>query len=88
MVYTHFRLEQKGNVLTGQYLDESGKEYPLAGSVDGKTVRVVVSLPNGKALVFNGTQDAGSDMVGTLEGLRTWLDSPWHTVRNTTGTIT
>jgi hypothetical protein len=69
VVYTHFKLDQKGNVLTGQYLDESGKKYPLAGSVDGKTVRVVVSLPNGKALVFNGTQDAGADMVGTLEGL-------------------
>ncbi len=65
--YTHFKIDQKGNVLTGQYLDGSGKKYPLAGSVDGKNVRVVVSLPNGTALIFNGTQDSGMDMVGTLD---------------------
>jgi hypothetical protein len=65
--YTHFKLDQKGTVLTGQYLDGAGKKFPLAGSVDGKNVRVVVSLPNGTALVFNGTQDGGMDMVGTLE---------------------
>lgn len=65
--YTHFKLDQKGNVLTGQYLDGSGKKYPLAGSIDGKNVRVVVSLPNGTALIFNGTEDAGMDMVGTLD---------------------
>lgn len=65
--YTHFKLQQKGNVLTGQYLDASGKKYPLAGSVDGKNVRVVVSMPNGTALIFNGSQEAGMDMVGTLD---------------------
>jgi hypothetical protein len=67
VVYTHFKLEQKGNTLTGQYLDASGKKFPLTGAVDGKTVRVVVSLPNGSALVFNGTQDGGLDMVGTID---------------------
>jgi hypothetical protein len=67
VVYTHFKLEQKGTILTGQYLDSDGKKYPLTGSVDGKNVRVVVSMPNGSALVFNGTQDGGLDMVGTLD---------------------
>jgi hypothetical protein len=67
VVYTHFKLEQKGTVLTGQYLDADGKKFPLTGSIDGKNVRVVVSLSNGSALVFNGTQDAGLDMMGTLE---------------------
>lgn len=68
--YVHFKLDQKGSALTGQYLDGNGKKYPLAGSVDGKNVRVVVSLPNGTALIFNGTQDAGSDMVGTLDNAK------------------
>jgi hypothetical protein len=67
VVYTHFKLEQKGAVLTGQYLDGDGKKFPLSGSIDGKNVRVVVSLPNGTAMIFNGTQDGGLDMVGTLD---------------------
>ncbi len=70
VVYTHFKLAQSGSVLTGQYLDQDGKKYPLAGSVDGKTVRVVVSLPNGAAMIFNGSQDGGTDMVGTLDTTR------------------
>lgn len=66
VVYTHFKLTQKGTALTGQYLDEGGKKFPLAGTVDGKTVRVVVTMPDGSALVFSGQQDGGLDMVGTL----------------------
>ena len=67
VVYTHFKLAQTGNVLTGQYLDTNGKKYPLSGTVEGKTVRVVVSMPNGTALVFNGDQEGGTDMVGTID---------------------
>jgi hypothetical protein len=47
-------------------LDQDGKKYPLFGSIDGKTVRVVVSLPTGGTLTFTGTQDAFSDMIGML----------------------
>jgi hypothetical protein len=65
--YTHFKLDQKGAVLTGQYLDTNGKKYPLTGSVDGKNVRVVVTMANGTALIFNGQQDSGTDMVGVLD---------------------
>jgi hypothetical protein len=70
VVYTHFKLEQKGTVLTGTYLDTSGKRYPLTGTIDGKNVRVVVTLPNGSALVFNGTEDGGMDMIGTLDNAK------------------
>jgi hypothetical protein len=66
VVYTHFKLTQNGSAITGQYLDDKGKKFPLAGTVDGKTVRVVVTMPDGTALVFSGTQDGGTDMVGTL----------------------
>jgi hypothetical protein len=66
-VYAHFKLAQTGNVLTGTYLDGKNKKYPVSGSVDGKDVRLVVSLPDGSDLVFKGSQDANTDMVGTLE---------------------
>jgi hypothetical protein len=66
IVYTHFKLVQTGTALTGQYLDEKGKKFPLSGTIDGKTVRVVVTMSDGTALVFSGTQDSGTDMVGTL----------------------
>ena len=66
VVYTHFKLAQAGAALTGQYLDDKGKKFPLSGTVDGKTVHVVVTMADGTALVFSGTQDSGTDMVGTL----------------------
>lgn len=69
-VYTHFKLDQKGNALTGQYLDTNGKKYPLAGSVDGKDVHVVVSLPDGTALVFAANVEANTDMAGTLSSAK------------------
>lgn len=65
--YTHFKLVQNGSVLTGQYLDANGKKYPLAGSIDGKVVRVVVSLPDGTSIVFAGSQDGGTDMMGMVQ---------------------
>ena len=64
--YTHFKLVQAGNVLTGAYLDTDGKQYPLAGSIDNKDVRVVVSLPGGTSMIFTGQQDAKTDMMGLL----------------------
>ncbi len=66
VTYTHFKIDQKDNVLTGQYLDQDGKKYPLFGSVDGKNVRLVVSLPNGSTLTFSGTHEAFTDMIGML----------------------
>jgi hypothetical protein len=66
VTYTHFKIDQKDNVLTGQYLDADGKKYPLFGSIDGKNVRVVVSMPNGTTLTFTGTHDAFTDMIGML----------------------
>lgn len=68
VVYTHFKLTQTGTILTGEYLDEKGKKYPLSGTVDGKSVKVIVTIPGGDSLLFNGSQDGGTDMVGTLEG--------------------
>jgi hypothetical protein len=65
--YTHFKLDQKQTVLTGQYLDANGKKFPVAGSIDGKDVRLVVSMPDGSTLTFTGSVDGTSDMLGMLQ---------------------
>jgi hypothetical protein len=62
--YTHFILKQSGDTLTGTYLDGSKKTYPLAGSVDGEAVRMIVSMPDGTSLLFEGKLDGTTDMLG------------------------
>ncbi|HTU81083.1 MAG TPA: hypothetical protein VMF61_03080 [Candidatus Acidoferrales bacterium] len=65
--YTHFNLlSQDGATLAGVYLDSAGKKYPLAGSIDGQQVRLIVSMPNGTTLLMEARLDGNSDMVGTL----------------------
>ncbi|HLI94855.1 MAG TPA: hypothetical protein VKT72_02080 [Candidatus Baltobacteraceae bacterium] len=66
-VYTHFKLAQSSSGLSGQYLDEHGKKFPLQGTVDGKDVHIVVTLADGTALVFTGNVDGNTDMAGTLD---------------------
>ena len=64
--YTHFKLTQEGDTLTGTYLDAHGKRYPLAGSVDGQAVRLIVTMPNGTTMLLEGKLDGTTDMVGML----------------------
>jgi hypothetical protein len=64
--YTHFKLTQEGDALTGTYLDAAGKKYPLAGSVDGQAVRLIVTMPNGTTMLLEGRLDGTTDMVGEL----------------------
>jgi len=64
--YTHINIKQDGDTLTGIYLDAHGKRYPLAGSVDGQAVRLIVSMPNGTTLLLEGHLDGTTDMVGML----------------------
>ncbi|MBV8529936.1 MAG: hypothetical protein JO104_01345 [Candidatus Eremiobacteraeota bacterium] len=64
--YTHFAIKQQGDALTGTYLDSRGKKYPIAGSVDGQSVRLIVSMPNGTTLLLEGKLDGTTDMVGML----------------------
>lgn len=64
--YAHFKLAQKGGVLSGIYMDPKGKQFPLAGSIDVKTVHLVISMPDGSTLTFEGTQDNNTDMLGLM----------------------
>lgn len=64
--YTHFKLTQQGDALTGIYVDARGKKYPLSGTVDGQAVRLIVTLPNGTTLLAEGKLDGTTDMVGVL----------------------
>ena len=64
--YTHFALKQTQTALTGLYLDARGKKFPLSGSIDDQTVRVVVSLPDGTTQLFTGKLTGTTDMLGML----------------------
>ena len=64
--YAHFLLAQSGTTLTGTYLNDAGKKFPLAGSVDGQQVRLVVSMPDGTSLLMEGRLDGTTDMIGIL----------------------
>jgi hypothetical protein len=65
-VYTHFNLRQNASTLTGVYLDQHNKKYPIAGSIDGSAVRLVVSMPDGSTILFQGKVDGTTDMLGML----------------------
>jgi hypothetical protein len=64
--YTHFALQQQGNSLSGTYLDSKKQKYPVVGTVDGESVRLIVSLSNGTTLLLEGKLDGTTDMVGML----------------------
>ena len=64
--YSHFILRQDGTALSGTYLNDAGKKFPLAGSVDGQSVRLVVSMPDGTSLLLVGRLDGTTDMVGLM----------------------
>ncbi len=65
-IYAHFKLVQKSGVLSGVYMDPAGKQFPLAGSIDVKTVHLVISMPDGSTLTFEGSQDNNTDMLGMM----------------------
>jgi hypothetical protein len=68
--YTHFNLKQTQTALTGLYMDHAGKKYPISGSLDGQTVRLVVSMPDGSTILFAGKIDGTTDMLGMLTDAR------------------
>ncbi|MBV8689470.1 MAG: hypothetical protein JOZ59_05130 [Candidatus Eremiobacteraeota bacterium] len=67
--YDHFQLKQSGNALAGTFLDNehNNKKYPVTGSLDAKTVHLVVTRDDGTTMVFTGTVDGTTDMVGMLQ---------------------
>lgn len=64
--YVHFKLQQDQNALTGTYMDASNKRFPLAGSLDGKSVRIVVTLSDGTSVTFTAQVDGTTDMLGMM----------------------
>lgn len=64
--YTHFKVAQQGEALTGTYLDSRGKRYPLSGTIAGSDVRLIVTMPDGTTLLLEGRLDGTTDMVGEL----------------------
>ena len=64
--YTHFKIAQQGDALSGTYLDTRGKRYPISGSIDGPAVRLIVAMPDGTSLLLEGKLDGTTDMIGML----------------------
>jgi hypothetical protein len=64
--YTHFKITQQGDALSGTYLDAHNKKYPIAGTVDSGAVRLIVTMPDGTTLLLEGKLDGTTDMVGML----------------------
>jgi hypothetical protein len=64
--YDHFQIKQDENALTGFYLDTDKKKSALAGSLDGKTVRIVVTFADGTTAVFSAQLDGTTDMLGLM----------------------
>jgi hypothetical protein len=65
-IYEHMNLKQTGATITGTYLTKDKKAYPVAGSLDGKTIRLIVSLPDGSTMLLEGRVDGTTDMLGLL----------------------
>jgi len=67
--YDHFKLTQKGSVLTGIYLDNqhNNKKYPVAGSIDAKTLHLVVTKDDGTTITLSAQVEGTSDMVGLMQ---------------------
>ncbi len=64
--YSHLDLLQQQNALTGYYIDSANKRAPAVGVVDGNDVRIVVTLADGTSIVFTGTLDGTTDMIGMM----------------------
>lgn len=65
--YTHFKLAQDANGLSGIWRDSDGKVYPISGSYDGKNFRVVVTREDKSVISFAGYVDTPTDMVGLAD---------------------
>ena len=78
--YTHMKLVQTGTTLSGVYLDAHNKKYPLAGTVDGEAVRMIVSMPDGTTLLLEGKLDnAEATMKNNITGILHKLGAPNRT---------
>jgi hypothetical protein len=62
--YTHLVIKQDGSTLGGIYINSGGKKFPVAGSLDGQTVRMVVTLPDGTSVTMERRLDGTTDMIG------------------------
>jgi hypothetical protein len=62
--YTHLLITQDGSTLAGTYVNSKGKKFPIAGSLDGQSVRLVVTMADGTSITMEGRLDGTTDMIG------------------------
>jgi outer membrane protein assembly factor BamB len=65
-IYSHFRLAQKGDQITGTWTRENNQNVPFTGTFDGRLFKL--SAADGKSTwTFSGYAENNSDMVGLLQ---------------------
>jgi hypothetical protein len=58
-------LKQVGDTITGYYLTNDKKRFPITGTLDDShNVRLVVSRPDGTTILLEAREDGGTDMLG------------------------
>ncbi len=63
--YEHMNLLQVGQTLTGTYLTQDKKKYPITGSLDDQSnVRLVISMPDGTTILLEARLSGTTDMLG------------------------
>jgi hypothetical protein len=62
--YEHMNLKQTDKEITGTFLTKDNKKFPVAGSIDGQQIRLVVSLADGSTILLEARVDGTTDMLG------------------------
>jgi hypothetical protein len=63
--YEHMDLIQSGTGLTGYYLTQDKKRFPISGMMDDQhDVRIIVTRPDGTTILLEAKVDGTTDMLG------------------------
>jgi hypothetical protein len=64
--YEHIVIKQSGTSINGTFLDPKGKRFPLVGTVEGQSIRMIVTLPDGTTMLLEGRLEGTTDILGML----------------------
>jgi hypothetical protein len=63
--YEHMSLLENGETISGYYLTQDKKKYPVSGIVDDQhNVRIIVTRPDGTTILLEARVDDNTDMLG------------------------
>jgi hypothetical protein len=65
-VYSHFYITQKGDALTGTWINPRNEKVPFTGTFDGRLFKLTATDAKNTVLTLSGYAENFSDMVGLL----------------------